>query len=128
MAAAALRSLVKQRAAISSDGCSTVRKLFSTQTVLESSSFAQRLRDLPKDLPGTNIRRAAAHVSFSIPLCFCPFFLFQIVLECADELRLCFLLVSVSISISFPSFFCFGLEFTYLFVSGNFGLPSIFFY
>lgn len=68
MAAAALRSLVKQRAAISSDGCSTVRKLFSTQTVLESSSFAQRLRDLPKDLPGTNIRRAAAHLIGKTPM------------------------------------------------------------
>ncbi|CAK9328837.1 unnamed protein product [Citrullus colocynthis] len=68
MAAAALRSLVKQRAAISSDGCSTVRKLFSTQTVLESSSFAQRLRDLPKDLPGTNIRRDAAHLIGKTPM------------------------------------------------------------
>ncbi|XP_038875773.1 bifunctional L-3-cyanoalanine synthase/cysteine synthase 1, mitochondrial [Benincasa hispida] len=68
MAAAALRSLVKQKAAISSDGCSTVRKLFSTQTVLESSSFVQRLRDLPKDLPGTSIRRDAAHLIGKTPM------------------------------------------------------------
>ncbi|KAL0538127.1 hypothetical protein IC582_027126 [Cucumis melo] len=75
MAAAALRSLVKQKAGISSDGCSTtVRKLFSTQTVLDSSSssssssFAQRLRDLPKDLPGTSVRRDAAHLIGKTPL------------------------------------------------------------
>ncbi|KGN45669.1 bifunctional L-3-cyanoalanine synthase/cysteine synthase 1, mitochondrial [Cucumis sativus] len=69
MAAAALRTLVKQKAGISSDGCSTVRKFFSTQTVFESSSsFAQRLRDLPKDLPGTSVRRDAAHLIGKTPL------------------------------------------------------------
>ncbi|XP_023006594.1 bifunctional L-3-cyanoalanine synthase/cysteine synthase 1, mitochondrial [Cucurbita maxima] len=68
MASAASRSLMKQRAAISSGACSSMRKLFSTQTVQDSSSFAQRLRDLPKDLPGTSIRRDAAHLIGKTPI------------------------------------------------------------
>jgi len=37
----------------------TVRKLFST---VGSPSFAQRLRDLPKDFPSTNAKRDASLV------------------------------------------------------------------
>ncbi|KAK6920104.1 Pyridoxal-phosphate dependent enzyme [Dillenia turbinata] len=35
---------------------------FATQTAIESPSFEQSLGDLPKDLPGTNIRRGASQL------------------------------------------------------------------
>ncbi|KAK6918366.1 Pyridoxal-phosphate dependent enzyme [Dillenia turbinata] len=43
---------------------------FTTQATTESPSFAHRLRDLPKDLPGTNIRRGAAQLVGRTPLVF----------------------------------------------------------
>ncbi|KAK1420203.1 hypothetical protein QVD17_21605 [Tagetes erecta] len=43
-------------------------KLYTSQPLPETSSFAQRLRDLPKDLPGTNIRRDASQIIGKTPL------------------------------------------------------------
>lgn len=65
---AALRNLIKKR-------CNFSGKLFSTSTSplpdssSSSSSFAQRLRDLPKDLPGTNIKKEVSQV---INMIHCP--------------------------------------------------------
>lgn len=42
------------------------RRLFTTTTpttTVHSLSFAQRIRDLPKDLPGTNIKKHVSHVT-----------------------------------------------------------------
>lgn len=43
-------------------------RLFSTETLAtdSESSFAQRLRDLPKYLPGTNIKTEVSQVSIAI--------------------------------------------------------------
>jgi len=38
------------------------RLLTTTATSADSSSFAQRIRDLPKDLPGTNIKKHVSQV------------------------------------------------------------------
>lgn len=43
-------------------------KLYTSQPLPESSSFAQRLRDLPKDLPGTNIKKDASQIIGKTPL------------------------------------------------------------
>ncbi|XP_010544747.1 PREDICTED: bifunctional L-3-cyanoalanine synthase/cysteine synthase C1, mitochondrial [Tarenaya hassleriana] len=48
-------------------GANTVRKLFST---VGSPSFAQRLRDLPKDFPSTNAKRDASLLVGKTPLVF----------------------------------------------------------
>jgi L-3-cyanoalanine synthase/cysteine synthase len=39
------------------------RLLATTATNVDSSSFAQRIRDLPKDLPGTNIKKHVSQVT-----------------------------------------------------------------
>ena len=46
------------------------RFLFSTATIVDSSpSFAQRIRDLPKDLPGTNIKKEVSQVYDVVSVC-----------------------------------------------------------
>jgi L-3-cyanoalanine synthase/cysteine synthase len=40
------------------------RLLATTATDVDSSSFSQRIRDLPKDLPGTNIKKHVSQVTF----------------------------------------------------------------
>ncbi|KAJ7951158.1 Cysteine synthase [Quillaja saponaria] len=59
---ATLRSLMKKRSSVIAYNDPMIRKLFSssTQPIIDSPSFAQRIRDLPKDLPATNIKK---HVS-----------------------------------------------------------------
>lgn len=52
----------------------SVARRFSTVTNVDSSSFSQRIRDLPKDLPGTNIRREVSHVLIFLPLSFVDYF------------------------------------------------------
>ncbi|XP_004492762.1 bifunctional L-3-cyanoalanine synthase/cysteine synthase 1, mitochondrial [Cicer arietinum] len=47
------------------------RRLFTTTTpttTVHSLSFAQRIRDLPKDLPGTNIKKHVSHLIGRTPL------------------------------------------------------------
>ncbi|KAK1558823.1 hypothetical protein Q3G72_007116 [Acer saccharum] len=56
MAAAVLKSLSKRRSVLSNE-LPMLRRLVSTQPIVDSPSFAQRIRDLPKDLPGTNIKK-----------------------------------------------------------------------
>lgn len=46
------------------------RRLISTEPIIDSSSFAQRLRDLPKDLPGTKIKREVSQLIGRTPLVF----------------------------------------------------------
>ncbi|RVW85727.1 L-3-cyanoalanine synthase 1, mitochondrial [Vitis vinifera] len=48
---AALSSFFKRKSSI------PLTRWFSTQPILESPSFSRRIRDLPKDLPGTNIKK-----------------------------------------------------------------------
>ncbi|KAL2330276.1 hypothetical protein Fmac_017857 [Flemingia macrophylla] len=43
-------------------------RLFSTATVIDSPSLAQRIRDLPKDLPGTNIKKHVSQLIGRTPL------------------------------------------------------------
>ncbi|KAB1214349.1 L-3-cyanoalanine synthase 1, mitochondrial [Morella rubra] len=60
---AALRSLFQRRS------YATIGRSFSsTQSVANYSSFAQRIRDLPKDLPGTNIKREVSELIGRTPL------------------------------------------------------------
>ncbi|KAK4418612.1 L-3-cyanoalanine synthase 1, mitochondrial [Sesamum alatum] len=63
---AALSNLVKKRSHFSI----LKQKFFSTTAspLADSPSFAQRLRDLPKDLPGTNIRKEATQLIGRTPL------------------------------------------------------------
>ncbi|KAK0582587.1 hypothetical protein LWI29_027356 [Acer saccharum] len=56
MAAAVLKSLSKRRSVLCNE-LPMLRRLVSTQPIVDSPSFAQRIRDLPKDLPGTNIKK-----------------------------------------------------------------------
>lgn len=46
-----------------------MRRSLTTTTAaaatVDSSSFAQRIRDLPKDLPGTNIKKHVSQVSYN---------------------------------------------------------------
>ncbi|KAF4386691.1 hypothetical protein F8388_006646 [Cannabis sativa] len=74
---AALRTLLTRKPSPTGNAtdnikyCSmALKKLFSTQSVTESSSssFAQRLRDLPKDLPGTNIKKEVSQLIGRTPL------------------------------------------------------------
>jgi hypothetical protein len=60
---AALRSLLKKNSS-SIPTCNElvmIRRLFSSEAAA-SPSFAQRLRDLPKDLPGTKIKTQVSQV------------------------------------------------------------------
>lgn len=59
--AAIAKLLLKRRNLFISGENSIGAKLFTSQPLPESS-FAQRIRDLPKDLPGTNIRKDASQV------------------------------------------------------------------
>ncbi|KAK7295102.1 hypothetical protein RJT34_18006 [Clitoria ternatea] len=73
MIMASLMSLTKQRCFSYGYGAACyhpmMRKtLFSTATVVDSPSFAQRLRDLPKDLPGTNIKKHVSQLIGRTPL------------------------------------------------------------
>jgi L-3-cyanoalanine synthase/cysteine synthase len=68
---AAIRSLLKKSSS-SIPVCNELmmaRRLFSAEAAtVASASFAQRLRDLPKDLPGTKIKTRVSQV------CPTPFF------------------------------------------------------
>ncbi|KAK7243174.1 hypothetical protein RIF29_37962 [Crotalaria pallida] len=61
-----LSSFLKQR---STCHIPQFRSLFSTATTItDSPSFAQRIRDLPKNLPGTNIKKEASQLIGRSPL------------------------------------------------------------
>ncbi|KAE8697590.1 L-3-cyanoalanine synthase 1 [Hibiscus syriacus] len=62
---AALRSLLRKRS-LTCNEMTMSRRLVSTEPVIDSPSFAQRLRDLPKDLPGTKIKREMMQPTSSI--------------------------------------------------------------
>ncbi|XP_017984314.1 PREDICTED: bifunctional L-3-cyanoalanine synthase/cysteine synthase 1, mitochondrial [Theobroma cacao] len=66
---AALRSFLKKRS-LTCNELMMARRLVSTEPIIESSSFAQRLRDLPKDLPGTQIKREVSQLIGRTPLVF----------------------------------------------------------
>ncbi|KAK7340270.1 hypothetical protein VNO77_20972 [Canavalia gladiata] len=66
-----MASLLKQRSgsyAVVACHHSMIRRLFSTATIVDSPSFAQRIRDLPKDLPGTNIKKHVSQLIGRTPL------------------------------------------------------------
>ncbi|KAF9687834.1 hypothetical protein SADUNF_Sadunf02G0134300 [Salix dunnii] len=69
--AAAIRSLLKKSSS-SIPTCNELmmfRRLFSTEAAtVASASFAQRLRDLPKDLPGTKIKTRVSQLIGKTPL------------------------------------------------------------
>ncbi|MED6168075.1 CRISPR-associated protein 1 [Stylosanthes scabra] len=67
---ASLRSLLKQSSygAASCHHNSIMRKLFFSTGSSASASFTQRLRDLPKDLPGTNIKKHVSQLIGRTPL------------------------------------------------------------
>ncbi|KAK3194773.1 hypothetical protein Dsin_026083 [Dipteronia sinensis] len=69
MAAAVLKSLSKRRSVLCNE-LPMLRRLVSTQPNVDSSSFAQRIRDLPKDLPGTNIKKDVSQTIGKSPLVF----------------------------------------------------------
>ncbi|XP_020219483.1 bifunctional L-3-cyanoalanine synthase/cysteine synthase 1, mitochondrial [Cajanus cajan] len=60
-------SILKQRSSLA---CyhPIMGRLFSTATVVDSPSLAQRIRDLPKDLPGTNIKKHVSQLIGRTPL------------------------------------------------------------
>lgn len=62
---AALMSLFKRRSVLCNQP--TFKRLFSSQAMVDSS-FAQRLKDLPKDLPGTNVKKDASQLIGKTPL------------------------------------------------------------
>ncbi|KAE8665808.1 L-3-cyanoalanine synthase 2 [Hibiscus syriacus] len=66
---AALRSLLSKRSLTCNEMMMT-RRLVSTEPIIDSPSFAQRLRDLPKDLPGTKIKREVSQLIGRTPLVF----------------------------------------------------------
>ncbi|KAG8477435.1 hypothetical protein CXB51_030342 [Gossypium anomalum] len=66
---AALRSFLRKRCSTCNELMMT-RRLISTEPIIDSSSFAQRLRDLPKDLPGTKIKREVSQLIGRTPLVF----------------------------------------------------------
>ncbi|XP_040936880.1 L-3-cyanoalanine synthase 2, mitochondrial isoform X2 [Gossypium hirsutum] len=66
---AALRSFLRKRCLTCNELMMT-RRLISTEPIIDSSSFAQRLRDLPKDLPGTKIKREVSQLIGRTPLVF----------------------------------------------------------
>ncbi|MFQ6633362.1 hypothetical protein Gotur_010982 [Gossypium turneri] len=66
---AALRSFLRKRCLTCNELLMT-RRLISTEPTIDSPSFAQRLRDLPKDLPGTKIKREVSQLIGRTPLVF----------------------------------------------------------
>ncbi|KAI5647227.1 hypothetical protein M9H77_33232 [Catharanthus roseus] len=65
---AALANLFKRRSSIPYNALLNTR-FFSTEPLVDSSpSFVQRLRDLPKDLPGTNIKKEVSQLIGKTPL------------------------------------------------------------
>ncbi|KAM2264711.1 hypothetical protein COP2_041957 [Malus domestica] len=67
---AALRSFLKKRSSVLCNGAMR-RKLFSTevsQSLTDSPSFAQRIRNLPKDLPGTQIKTQVSQLIGRTPI------------------------------------------------------------
>ncbi|CAL9007236.1 unnamed protein product [Prunus brigantina] len=68
---AALRSFLKKRSTLLCN--ETVRKrLFSTQAsqpINDSPSFAQRVRNLPKDLPGTHVKTEVSQYKLQTVFC-----------------------------------------------------------
>ncbi|OMO78757.1 Tryptophan synthase beta subunit-like PLP-dependent enzymes superfamily [Corchorus capsularis] len=58
---AALRSFLKRRS-LTCNELMMARRLVSTEPIIDSPSFAQRLRDLPKDLPGTKIKKEVSQI------------------------------------------------------------------
>lgn len=70
-AAHALRSFLKKRSLTCNEPSMLMRRLVSSQPMpVDSSSFAQRLRDLPKDLPATNIKKDVSQLIGRTPLVF----------------------------------------------------------
>ncbi|WP_372238718.1 pyridoxal-phosphate dependent enzyme, partial [Neisseria meningitidis] len=67
MTALRLRRLLKGRASVACDD-PMLRRLLSTEAGLGSPSFAQRIRDLPKDLPATNIKKHVSQLIGKTPL------------------------------------------------------------
>ncbi|KAI3741319.1 hypothetical protein L1987_58991 [Smallanthus sonchifolius] len=65
--AALVKSVLKRRYLFVCGENSIGAKLYTSQP-LPDSSFAQRIRDLPKDLPGTNIKRDASQIIGKTPL------------------------------------------------------------
>lgn len=69
--AAASRSFLKKRSLTCYELPMLMRRLVSSQpAAIDSSSFAQRLRDLPKDLPATNIKKDVSQLIGRTPLVF----------------------------------------------------------
>lgn len=66
---AALTSFLKKRF-LTCNELTMARRLVSTEPVIDSPSFSQRLRDLPKDLPGTKIKREVSQLIGRTPLVF----------------------------------------------------------
>ncbi|MBA0714945.1 hypothetical protein Golax_013883 [Gossypium laxum] len=66
---AALRSFLRKRCLTCNELMMT-RRLISTEPIIDSPSFAQRIRDLPKDLPGTKIKREVSQLIGRTPLVF----------------------------------------------------------
>ncbi|KAK8588005.1 hypothetical protein V6N13_086962 [Hibiscus sabdariffa] len=66
---AALRSLLRKRS-LTCNELMITRRLVSAEPIIDSPSFAQRLRDLPKDLPGTKIKREVSQLIGRTPLVF----------------------------------------------------------
>ncbi|GMI98411.1 ss-cyanoalanine synthase C1, CYSTEINE SYNTHASE C1, BETA-SUBSTITUTED ALA SYNTHASE 3;1 [Hibiscus trionum] len=66
---AALRSLLRKRS-LTCNELMIPRRLVSTEPIIDSPSFAQRIRDLPKDLPGTKIKREVSQLIGRTPLVF----------------------------------------------------------
>ncbi|KAK3028775.1 hypothetical protein RJ639_037996 [Escallonia herrerae] len=68
---AALISLIKGRTSSmlnQHDLLKVKSRLFSGQPMADSPSFVQRIRDLPKDLPGTNIKKEVSQLIGKTPL------------------------------------------------------------
>ncbi|XP_030966111.1 bifunctional L-3-cyanoalanine synthase/cysteine synthase 1, mitochondrial [Quercus lobata] len=66
--AAALRSLLKKRFVAYNGSMTMMQRTLSSQAVFDSSPFVQRIRDLPKDLPGNNIKKEVSQLIGRTPL------------------------------------------------------------
>ncbi|KAH7513103.1 bifunctional L-3-cyanoalanine synthase/cysteine synthase 1, mitochondrial [Ziziphus jujuba] len=66
--ASLMRSFLKKRASESQS--TLMKRFFSTQPIIASPSFAERLRNLPKDLPRTNIKKDVPQLIGRTPLVF----------------------------------------------------------
>lgn len=60
--------LLKKNKSIPSCCNFTKTKLFSSKPLVDSPSLVQRIRDLPKDLPGTNIKKEVSQLIGKTPL------------------------------------------------------------